>query len=672
MAMQQARWFRIDWALVLYGLKMTVAALLALAISFWSNLPQPYWSVITVAVLANPNADQVTAKSIARVVGTLLGAAYSLLLVEIFGDHGVMFLGALCLWLGICVWFSAWFRDSEAYAFALAGYTATIVGLPAGLDPASAFETATGRASQVGIGIAVTWIASVLFFPRFSHVDFPVKVRTAGAKLARCLSAGADGAEARVQLATLFTTLHGYGRSLSLGGPGARRRVIAIRSMNIAIMRALFLSSALASPDRRRPELDELASGLQNALSSEAAAAEAQTQWEEAARRLEHEVRNTPRHSSGSDTTVLWLRFVQQCCQMLIGYRALYNPSITPIPVRGRFHMADADGLLASISALQAMMSFAIIAAFWLATGWETGVSALIIASVYTLRLSSKLHAIGAYRMMAWVVVICTVPALALSFQVLPMLEGFPALALALAPYLLAAFMVGGLGGPYGPMAILITLVLMVVLQPENATTYNFDAAINGILATMLSFFICAAVSQIVVPTSPWLLRLRLIRASARTLRRATSDSVDAANEAETRLTFLASEIAPEFHKLKPDPYRETEAAFVTGLATIALARLHDGVQHEDAWAQSVRVMQDKARRLQIWHWHKGLEELVSLAVQGGEEARACIEPGGDGRACQAAASFQIFQQSVGILSGISLQAVAQTDLMTDGHLKTG
>ncbi len=672
MAVQQARWFKIDWALTLYGLKMTVAALLALAISFWSNLPQPYWSVITVAVLANPNADQVTAKSIARVVGTLLGAAYSLLLVDVFGDHGVLFLGALCLWLGICVWFSAWFRDSEAYAFALAGYTATIVGLPAGLEPATAFETATGRASQVGIGIAVTWLASMIVFPQFSHVDFPAKVRVAGAKLARCLSAGADGAEARVQLATLFTTLHSYGRSLSLGGPGARRRVVAIRSMNIGIMRALFLSSALASSTRRRPELDELANGLQNALSSEAAAAEAQAQWEEAARQLEDEVRSAPRHSSGSDTTVLWLRFVHQCRQMLIGYRALHNPAITPISVRGRFHMADADGLLASISALQAMVSFAIIAAFWLATGWESGVSALAIASVYTLRLSSKLHAIGAYRMMAWVVVICTVPALALSFQVLPVLEGFPLLALALAPYLLAAFMVGGLGGPYGPMAILIVLVLMVVLQPENVTVYNFDAALNGILATMLSFFVCAAISQIVVPTSPWLLRLRLMRASARTLRRATSDSVEAANDAETRLTFLASEISPEFHKLKPDPFRETEAAFVTGLAAIALARLHDNVLPDDAWAQTVHTMRRKARGLQLWRWHAGLEELVNLADKGGEEARAGIEEGSDGRACQAAASFQIFQQSVRVLSGISLQPEVPPALMADVHLKSG
>lgn len=672
MAAQQTLRFQIDWALVLYGLKMTLAALLALAISFWSNLPQPYWSVITVVVLANPNADQVTTKSIARVVGTLFGAAYALLLVEVFGNHGIMFLAALCLWLGICVWFSAWFRDSEAYAFALAGYTATIVGLPAGLDPGSSFETAIGRGSQVGIGIVVTWLASVLLFPRFSHVDFPVKVRTAGAKLARCLTAGADGAEARVQLASLFTVLHGYGRSLPLGGARARRRVIAIRGMNIAIMRALFLSSALAAPERRRPELDELASGLQDALSSEGAAGVAQAKWEDAARRLEEDVRNTPQHSRESDTTVLWLRFAQQCCQMLIGYRALYNPAISPIRVRGRFHLADADGVLASLSALQAMASFAIISAFWLATGWESGVSALIIASVYTLRLSSKLHAIAAYRMMAWVVVICTVPALALSFQILPMLEGYPALALALAPYLLAAFMVGGLGGAYGPMAILIILVLLVVLQPENVTTYDFAAALNGILATMLSFFICAVVSQIIIPTAPWLLRLRLLRASARTLRRATSDNVEAANDAETRLTFLTSEIAPEFHKLKPDPFRETEAAFATGLAAIALARLHDGVQPDDAWTQTVHVLQHKARRLQIWRWHEGLAELVDLARQGGEEARAKIHPRGDGRACQAAASFQIFQQSVNMLSRVTLRAMPQSGLPADGHREIG
>ena len=654
MTAQQGSGFRIDWGLFLYAVNMTLATLAALAISFWSNLPEPYWSVITVAVLANPNTDQVTVKSFARIAGTLLGALYAVLLVALFVESRLLFLGALCLWQGVCVWLGSWFRDSESYAFALSGYTATIIAIPAGLEPSSTFDVATGRVSEVFVGIAVTWVFSAIIFPKHSYLDLPTKTRTAMTILVQCLSAGAEGASARVKLATLLTTLHSDGRRIELSDPEARQHIAAIRSIYMAIMRALFLSSALSSPDRRRMEPKDLASSLSDALSSTAAAGQAQTQWDEVAQRLEEEVLAAPRHSRDIDTAVLWLRLAEQCRKLLLGYRAYYDRGIAPIRITGRFHLADSDGLLASIAALQAMTSFAIVAAFWIATGWESGVGALIIASVYTLRLYSKLHAIGAYRMMAWVVTISTVPALALSFHAIPMLDSYPTLALAISPYLIAAYMVGGLGGPFGPMAILIVLILAIALQPENVTTYELAASLNGILATMLSFLACAAVSQILLPTAPWLLRLRLLRAAARTLRRAAGNSLDEAYKAETRLTFLASEIAPEFHSEK-DPFRETEAAFMTGLAAIALARLHDNVRHGDTWAQTLQELRHKTNRLSLLHWRTDLKSLMDLAARGGQEARSRISADGDGRACQAATSFGVFQQAIRTLFSISL-----------------
>ncbi len=647
--------FRIDGDLVLYGVKFTIASLVALAVAFWSSLPQPEWAVITVAVLAGPHADQVTAKSIARIAGTVVGAAFGLVLVVLFAQHRFLFLGALCLWLGACTWLSLWFRGSQAYVFALSGYTATIVGLPAALAPSSAFDIAVGRVSEVGIGIAVTWVASALVFPRYSHVNLPDQVRKAGTQLAGCLAPGAAGAAMRVAVAGQFTVLHGFcGVALERGAEGARR-LAAVRCLSMALMRALFLSRALSHPDYRRDDLDALAAALPAALKSPAEAGRLAASWEAAEARLSAEIAAAPRHGPQADAAVLWLRFAGQCRRLLIGAQALSDPSVVAPPAEGRFHLADADSLLAFIAAFQAIVTVGILAAFWLATGWQAGVSAIIVASVYTLRLASKLHAVGAYRMMATVAVLSTVPAMAIAFQLVPAVTTFPMLALVMAPYLLAAFMVGGLGGPYGPMAILIVLVLMVALSPANAMTYDFSGVINGVVAVLLSFLVCGAVSQIVLPTSAWLLRLRLLRAAERTLREAAGGSVEDAATAEIRLTFMISEIAPEF-AATGEPHRETEAAFAAGLAAIAIARLVASAPADAPWAGAVADMKAGLRTLRLWGWQRRLAEIEAAAARGGALAEAAIASGGSVGASRAAASFAILRHALQALGPLSVR----------------
>lgn len=648
--------FPMNGALLLFAAKLTVASLLSLAIAFWANLPEPYWAVVTVAVLANPNADQVTIKSLARICGTLVGAAFAVCLVVLFDQQRELFIGALCLWLGLCAWLSMWFRDSEAYAIELAGYTAALIALDIGSNPQTTFDMASGRVSEVFVGIGVTWLVALLLFPKTSSAELPGKIHKAAAKLVDCLQAGQAGAGARVQMASLITVLHGFGRRIPIGQAGGRRRLVTVRSIYVALMRALFLSCALSGADRRRAEMDVLVAALPAALLNEDEARKAQLQWETAIAHLEEKSRQVASHGRQSDTTVLWLRFATQCRQFLIGYQALLNPAVEPVPVQGRFHLADADGLLSSISAVQIMVSVVILSWFWFATGWISGIGSVVIASVYALRLAPKLHATGAYRMMLWVTLICTVPALVLTFQIIPHAETFVALALVLTPYLFAAFMVGGLGGPYAPMSILIVLVLTVVWQPENQmVSYEFASAMDGVLSIFAGFFFCAIVNLLIIPTSPWLLRWRLMRAASRTLRRASSQTVDALNQDETRLSFLASEIAPEFHAQK-DPFQVTEAAFNTGLAALALARLYDLVEAPDTWHEDVQSLRRSTLQLSLLRWEQGVCDLVRLAEQGKQKVYAAIAPDEEGRLCQAATSFEVLHQSLLSLESISIR----------------
>jgi len=64
------------------------------------NLDQPYWALLTVFIVSQPlQSGQVLAKSLYRIIGTVIGAGVALLFVALFAQERVLFLGALALWI---------------------------------------------------------------------------------------------------------------------------------------------------------------------------------------------------------------------------------------------------------------------------------------------------------------------------------------------------------------------------------------------------------------------------------------------------------------------------------------------------------------------------------------------------------------------------------------------
>src|SRR5712692_3559226 len=145
------RW--IPW---IFAAKTTASGLLALLVAFAFNLDQPQWALLTVFIVAQPQSGLVLAKSFYRIIGTLLGAAVALLFVALFAQERVLFLGALALWIGLCTFGSQYARNFAAYSFVLSGYTVAIVGIPGALDANNAFYIATGRVTEISLGIMVT------------------------------------------------------------------------------------------------------------------------------------------------------------------------------------------------------------------------------------------------------------------------------------------------------------------------------------------------------------------------------------------------------------------------------------------------------------------------------------------------------------------------------------
>ena len=78
---------------MVFAAKKMASGLIALLIAFTLNLDQPQWSLLTIFIVAQPQAGLVLAKSFYRIIGTLVGAAVALFFVALFAQERVLFLG---------------------------------------------------------------------------------------------------------------------------------------------------------------------------------------------------------------------------------------------------------------------------------------------------------------------------------------------------------------------------------------------------------------------------------------------------------------------------------------------------------------------------------------------------------------------------------------------------
>src|SRR6266566_5200392 len=148
---------------LLFGLRLWASVSLALYVAFWLELDNPYWAGTSAAIVCQPQLGASLRKGWFRMVGTLIGAVISVVLVASFPHDRILFLAGLALWGAACAFLATLLRNFASYAAALAGYTVAIVagdllGPTGGVDANAAFLLAVARASEICIGIACAGI----------------------------------------------------------------------------------------------------------------------------------------------------------------------------------------------------------------------------------------------------------------------------------------------------------------------------------------------------------------------------------------------------------------------------------------------------------------------------------------------------------------------------------
>jgi uncharacterized membrane protein YccC len=142
---------------LLFGLRLAASVCLSLYIAFWLQLDNPYWAAVSAAAVSQPSLGASLRKGWYRMVGTLVGAVFIVVLTACCVQNRAAFLITLALWGAVCTLAATVLHNFSSYAAALAGFTAAIVasdelGATGGAN-GDAFMLAVTRASEICIGI---------------------------------------------------------------------------------------------------------------------------------------------------------------------------------------------------------------------------------------------------------------------------------------------------------------------------------------------------------------------------------------------------------------------------------------------------------------------------------------------------------------------------------------
>lgn len=510
-----------------FALKTVCGGLLALWLALRLGLEQPQWALMTAFIVAQPLAGMVVQKALARVVGTLIGALMSLLLMAFAAQAPGLLLAALALWVGLCTGVSTLLRSAWSYAFVLSGYTAVLICLPALSEPLAVFDHAVARCAEIILGIVCATAVSAVVWPQ--HVSGLLLQQARGAWQGALNTAAAElgaPAQTRAGLPALLGQIVAVDTQREhawFEGAEGRDRARAVRSLTRALLGLIRL--ARAAGRQRRDLTDEEAAQLSDAFEAVERRLQAPDADDSDALRAQllaraQDAGQSPAAQYCLGRLVLLLDHLERSRQALLAVEG--GGPVTP--VAGRFS-AHRDPAVTLIYGLRGALALLALAGFWFVTGWSGAVGAMILASVVCGLFASRENAVQIGFGFLRGILYALVPAFVVSQVLLPQWNGFPLLAIGLGvPLLFGAL---GMARPalMGTATSFSLHFIVLALPPagfEHHVAYFVEQAIGMLIGVG-----CAVMAF-------RLIGLRDPRWHSRRLRRATLD--DLAELCERRL----------------------------------------------------------------------------------------------------------------------------------------
>lgn len=508
----------------IFVFKAALALFAATWLALWLQLEKPSTTMITVTLLMHPQSGMVLAKSFYRAVGTLAGSVFGLLLMALFPQQRELFLLSLSLWVALCAGGATLYRNFMSYGFVLAGYTAAIVTMPAIGNPLGVFDSAVMRVSEVLLGVIVAGVVSDLVLPgrlrevlrrsareQFGHfLDF-ARSSTGGA-IAR-----ADMEQAYLHFVRGAVQLENMRAAVIFEDPEARARSSRMRLLNQFYMSATttfqsvhHLINRLQRSGRGRAAeaLIALYRPIGAALSpgpaqqhDPAVLAPRLQACEQSLPALAQQLRATLPETARIDFdtgAILLQRFADELHDFTLIENSLRAKRLRGNVERVQFRRSN-DHAGAALAVLRTFLTMITLSAFWLASGWPHGASAMLIATIFAGLLAMAPNPISAAFHTLFAQGLGMAVAFVVTFRLLPSCDGYIMFIVATLPFLIPGFYVQSRAA-ISTMGVGYCIGLVYSMALTNRMVYDPASFINEVIAQLAGFAL-SAVAFMVIPT---------------------------------------------------------------------------------------------------------------------------------------------------------------------------
>lgn len=400
-------------------------------------------------------------------LGTLVGLVAAIVIVALYPQHWWSFAVALSTWLAVSTFVACLLRALQAYAAALAGYTAVIVLTESLGDPNGAFTTALSHGSSVVLGVGLYVAVTVIFkSPRSGKAlahrfeEFFAETRETAAAVLR----GQAGSAACGELMTRYVDFDEAIEQAATDGywaPGTRAEM---RRATLAMADILVLASEAARHDHD--------------VAAQVAAALEQTTGTHPADASIARLQNHSRDIARGDTPWPLAATLDAMLQARAGLELLRTQRVPAVlgQVRRTVHR---EYLLALYAGVRAFLGIFGAFAFWILSRWPTGDSFLLIVGIICCLFATRPLPVAAGLKFTIGTTITAAVALVLGLFVIPRQGTFLGLAAVLAPFMF----IGAFGLKSGKLAAYFTplnFFLLPMIGVQNQMDYNPPSFFNS------------------------------------------------------------------------------------------------------------------------------------------------------------------------------------------------
>ncbi|HTD03284.1 FUSC family protein [Undibacterium sp.] len=532
-------WAAARAPVIVHMFKLTVAALLAMGLTLRLDLEKPTTAMLTVVIVMHQRSGLVLAKSFYRILGTIAGVVASIALAALFAQEAVLFIAAGACWLALCTAGSTVFRNFQSYAFVLAGYTLVIVGLPAALAPDQAFDIAVVRLTEVMLGVLCAGVVSDLIFPQRVTESLLAMVRQRFANFAQYI------ARENTDTATSERTMLRFiGEVISF--ESLRSAAIFENTAHPSHSTQLsLLNTAFMTVSTTFHTLDLLFKRLQDA-GKQAAMDALLDKYHTITGLLKAEPADAEEHLRNLRLT-LPAQFAEARSQVL----AAAGPNVNPVALLDfdsaielllRFadelqsyariqasvlsgaylpekeiqaaidYVSATDPLVVFFSGLRTAATFGLTSAFWIFSGWPSGVDAVVLGTVFGGLFAVAPSPSKAVKQFVIGALSGALAAFICAYYLQPYAENFPMLCLAIAPFLMLGAWLSSYP-QYAGMGAGMLIFFISYAAIDSAYAFDFLAMLNGIIGGLIGVGVAGVMYMVIDPADSRWIKHRLARA---------------------------------------------------------------------------------------------------------------------------------------------------------------